>query len=286
MDVYDVLCELWRKSDYMAALTTAWKIPRPDDYRFFFSQVQQVRHVRDFTLRELIFRACRQAVSISFAGQAERQRAARWVEEFLRDFSPPDVLVNYSDGGEEVYQQAMIRAHLYCVRAALVGQEQPATQSTPEDFAGHEFAEIVQQTGLPIVFFRALFHALLPEEQKSGDFQLSPSAVSLTVFLVEENPGKNLDSGIVATLTLELIPEGSGVLFPEPALAFVRRNPSFREAEQTACRYAQRLGLWKTDHDVCWLLERQDRQPLNPLLKGSSMGFAFALGLAKLLTPS
>lgn len=286
MDVYDVLCELWRKNDYMAALTTAWRIPPPDDYRFFFSQVQQVRHVRDLTLRELIFRACRQAVAISFAGQSEHRRATRWVEEFLSDFSPSDILVSHSDSSEaEAYRRAMIRAHLDCVRVSLLGHKLSSAQMEPDEFPGYEFVTIMQETGLPEAFFRALCLALLPEEYERNNPHPSHSTISLTVFLVEENLDKNRDPGVVATLTLELIPEGSGILFPAPVLAFVRRNSSFREAEQTACRYAQRLSLWKTDHDICWSLERQDRQPLNPLLKGSSMGSAFALGLVKLLTP-
>lgn len=277
MDVYVVLRELWRNSDYMGALTAAWTLPATDNYPYFLSAVQ----VRDLTLRELIFRACRQAVAISFAGQSEQQRAVHWVDAFLHEFSPPAVLLDHGDGGEaEAYRRAMIRAHLLCVRALLLRQDKEQPWTASDVVLSQEFLAIVQATDLPMAFFRALLSSLFPEEHRTADVDEKRPTVSLTAFLVGERT-----AGVAATLTLALQSGGSGVLFPASSLAFVRRDPAFLTAEQTARRYMERLELWKADYDVCWLVERRDGQPIGAL-KGSSMGFAFALGLAKLLTSS
>lgn len=99
---------------------------------------------------------------------------------------------------------------------------------------------------------------------------------SLTVLLVDEAR----DDGVVATLTLEFVANGTGALYPDPALAFVYRDWEFRQAEDWARNYVQRRGLWQKEWDVRWRLERRDRQPISALT-GPSMGGAFALGLAK-----
>ena len=105
--------------------------------------------------------------------------------------------------------------------------------------------------------------------------------MSLTALLV----GKTQRQGIVAILSLEQRSGGSGLCYPAPDLAFVRRDSTFREAAHNACTYVTDAGLWKADQDVCWRVERRDGQPITTLT-GSSMGFAFALGLAKLFASS
>jgi hypothetical protein len=275
MDVNDLLGELWRNNDYMGMLTAVWKLSKRYNYRSLQSWV------RDMTLRDLIFRACRQAVAISSAGKSERQRAQDWVEAFLRDFSPPAALIDHGDGREaEIYRQAMIRAHLYCVRSILLTKGRQADKSLVPLSPPQDFTAFAEETSLPLGFFRLLLHALLLEEQpeaQPGDTSLT---VSLIVFLVE---GRT--SGVAAILKLERLPDGDGLLLPSPTLAFVRRDLAFRDAEENARRYVESLGIWKMDHDVCWSLERRDGRPLG-FLQGPSRGFAFALGLVKLLAPS
>jgi hypothetical protein len=281
MDAYTIVRELWLNSDYMGALTAVWKLPATDNYAYLLSSVQ----LRDLTLRELVFRACRQAVAVSFAGLAERQRAVQWVETFLRDFSPPAALIAHSDREEERndaedYRRAMIHSHLHCVRVILLRQGKLPPGALADASLSRELTMAAQKTDLPLPFFHSLLCALLPEEHGIEHLQTQHPTVSLTALLAGERT-----AGIVATLTLALIPGGSGIVFPAPALAFVRRDDAFRKAEQAALSYVKNLGLWKADYDVCWQLERRDGQAIGAL-KGSSMGFAFALGLAKLLTPS
>jgi hypothetical protein len=280
MDAYTILRELWLNSDYMGALTAVWKLPATDNYPYLLSSVR----LRDLTLRELVFRACRQAVAVSFAGPSERQRAAQWVEAFLRDFSPPAALIAHSDREEErdeaeTYRRAMIHSHLHCVRVILLRQGKLPPRTLADASLSRELAVVAQETDLPLSFFFSLLVALLPEKPGTEQLQAQHPTVSLTALLAGERT-----AGIVATLTVELIPGGPGIVFPAPALAFVRRDDAFRKAEQAALGYVKSLGLWKTGYDVCWQLERRDGQAIGAL-KGSSMGLAFALGLAKLLIP-
>ena len=94
---------------------------------------------------------------------------------------------------------------------------------------------------------------------------------------------------VLATLKLELLPQGSGRIFPDPAsLLFVSQDDSFRSATEAARESARELlGAIPEDLDVRWSLTRHDRLPLSRLSQGSA-GAAFALGLTALwaLTPN
>lgn len=97
------------------------------------------------------------------------------------------------------------------------------------------------------------------------------------------------DQGVVADVQLDLIPDGAGCFYPSPALAFVRRDADFLQAEADARTCVQEhYGLWAPMWDVRWSLRRRDGQllPLDFLqetdLEGDSLGAAWALGIAKL----
>lgn len=100
--------------------------------------------------------------------------------------------------------------------------------------------------------------------------------LSMTVLLVDTARNE----GVVATLTLELLPHGSGELYPAPALAFLR-DDDFRQAEDNARASLEQTSVAYKHQDVRWRLQRHDNKPLTSL-SGPSMGAAFALGIGKL----
>lgn len=291
MNDYDHIRELWTQHDYMGVVSAAWYLPATENYPYLRSIVR----LHDFTLSELVSRACQQAVTSSLLPQPDQtlhEQASRWVAGLLHDFSPPAVLVDHSDGDEaEAFRSHMLQAHLLCVIIALQMRQDEgegdavATQAEADtafdtqvcERVSHHCGQIAQATDLPLAFFRDLLYSFLPESKDPRRLPSSATAVSLTALLVS----KVQRQGIVATLSLESRSGGSGVCYPAPDLAFVRRDPTFREAEHNACTYVKDAGLWKAEHDVCWRVTRRDGQLINTLT-GASMGFAFALGLAKL----
>ena len=98
----------------------------------------------------------------------------------------------------------------------------------------------------------------------------------MTVLLVD----MARNEGVVATLTLEMLPDGSGELYPAPAFAFLR-DDDFRQAEDNARAYLEQTSFANKHKDVRWRLQRRDNKPLTSL-SGHSMGAAFALGIGKL----
>lgn len=162
----------------------------------------------------------------------------------------------------------MVQAHLLCAWAAVHHGHWP-TQTVPDEALGQAVAE----TALARGFLRDLAQELL-----RGQLRQKARQQALTVLLVDPA----MDTGVVATLRLELMPGGDRQLYPIPALAFVARDAAFCQAEHAASAYAQQVGLWPEGWDVRWQLERRDRHPIGTLT-GPSLGGALALGLAKLL---
>jgi hypothetical protein len=293
MNDYDRIRDLWTRHDYTGVVSAAWRLPAVEHYPYLRSVVR----LHDFTLSELVSRACQQAASGAWSpqhDQTRRQQAIRWVADLLHDFSPPAALVDHGDGDEaEAFRSHMLRAHLLCVSIALwLPYEQgeadagdtkadagPAFDAQLCECVSHHCGQIAEETNLPLAFFRDLLYSFLAESKDPHRLPASATTVSLTALLVS----KTQRQGVVATLSLEPRSGGSGLCYPTPDLAFVRRDPTFREAEHNACTYVKDAGLWKADHDVRWRVTRRDGQPINTLT-GSSMGFAFALGLAKLFT--
>ena len=135
--------------------------------------------------------------------------------------------------------------------------------------AQHRTAPVSGQ--LPLGFFRDLTQDLLGEPPRKAERDLS-----LTVVLVD----RARNEGVVATLTLELMPDGSGGFYPIPELALIR-DPDFRQAQDDARAYSEGVGLWQKGRDVRWRLHRRDGKPIINLT-GPSIGAPFALGLVKL----
>lgn len=123
----------------------------------------------------------------------------------------------------------------------------------------------------PPGFCRDLSLALLGQPLRQAERDLS-----MTVLLVD----MARNEGVVTTLTLELLPDGSGELYPTPALAFLR-DDDFRQAEDNARTYLEQTSFADTHKDIRWRLQRHDNKPLTSL-SGPSLGAAFALGVSKL----
>ena len=123
----------------------------------------------------------------------------------------------------------------------------------------------------PPGFCRDLSLALLGQPLRQAERDLS-----LTVLLVD----MARNEGVVATLTLEMLPDGSGELYPAPAFAFLR-DDDFRQAEGNARAYLEQTSFVGKHKDVRWRLQRRDNKPLTSL-SGPSLGAAFALGIGKL----
>jgi len=154
-----------------------------------------------------------------------------------------------------------------------------------------DLIDIAKETGLPVGLMRDLTLELLSKESSAEEPHWKQSLIGLLVEKVVKEE-KVEEEGVVATLTLELMPRGKPMpkpgddeaLYPIPELAFVQRANGFPEAEKSACQYVRGEGLWPKGFDVRWSLDRRDGKPLPPVLEGNSLGGAFALGLAKLFS--
>jgi CHASE2 domain-containing sensor protein len=163
----------------------------------------------------------------------------------------------------------VVRAHLLCAHLALHYD----SSLQPEEL-DDLLRPIAEDTGCARGFLRDLTWAFLsprPSLQPVGTEELY-------VLLVEEGR----DQGVVGLLSLHLMPNGTGALYPHHELALVLRDAPFRQAEHHAQTYVQALGLWPQDLDVRWQVTRPfDNRPVRRLA-GASMGAAWALSLAKL----
>jgi CHASE2 domain-containing sensor protein len=202
------------------------------------------------------FAACREIVH-----QQDRRTLELWFDP--NDSIKQDIL-NF-----DASRSAVLCAHLLCARLALAYD--PDTTLDEFDRLLHPIAET---TGCAPGFLRDLTWAFLPHEPS-----LEPErAEELYVLLVEEGR----DQGVVGLLSLQLLPHGTGALYPQHELALVLRDSQFRQAEHEAHTYVDALGLWPEGKDVRWRLTRPfDNRPVRRLV-GASMGAAFALGLSKL----
>jgi hypothetical protein len=198
------------------------------------------------------FRACRDAVQ-----RNDRTTLETWLD--AGDVIKQEIA---QFNGTEAAQ--MVRTHILCGLAVCRVREMALQQlidTLPEAVS----------VNVPLGFCRDLMRALLEEPLRKAERNLS-----LAVLLVDIARNE----GIEATLTLELMPDGRGKLYPIPELAFMR-DKDFHQAEDNARACVEGAGLWQKDWDVRWRLQRRDGKPL-VTLSGPSMGAAFALGLAKL----
>lgn len=229
------------------------------------------------------FQACRHAVKAN-----DIETLEKWLNE---EDECKQAIMCYS-GGDDVF-----RAHLLCARTILQhGCWMSNNRTVPDDALCQEVAD---KTRLPMGFLQDLTQELLTEEQKleeekrkvqddlsfilCGDLRPAEQEQLLPVLLVELDTARRKEDGVVADLTLELMPDGNRMLYPIPALALVPRDEAFRQAENNARQYVhQCLKLWPEGYDVRWRLQIREK-PLFPRLGGNSAGAAFALGLLKLL---
>jgi CHASE2 domain-containing sensor protein len=194
-----------------------------------------------------------------------RQRNTHTLELWLNHTDPIKQDILNFDASHSV----MLRAHLLCARLALTYD-----QHTQQDELDDLLHPIMEETGLARGFLRDLTWALLAH----GPAPQPERIEELYVLLVEEGR----DQGVVGVLSLHLMSNGTGDLYPQHELAFVFRDQPFRQAEQDACTYVHSLGLWPEGRDICWRLTRPfDNRPIRRLT-GTSMGAAFVLGLSKL----
>jgi hypothetical protein len=184
---------------------------------------------------------CRNAVH-----RKERVQLTTWLEH-----PSPDIQDIVEFNGAEAAQ--LTRLHLHCALAACAA----SAQILPEASRG---------------FCRDLMLLLSGAQPRSAERE-----VCIMTLLVDTARNE----GVVATLTLELLTDGQGELYPTPELAFLR-DADFQQAEATACAALQATPFWSHHHDVRWRLQRRDGKPVTNL-SGPSMGAAFALGMGRLL---
>lgn len=165
----------------------------------------------------------------------------------------------------------MMGVHLACALAAIA--HQPWTSGTLP-LNGLAAISSQFQHPPPDGFLRDLI-----AELGGFGFRLPRQTIQIPVLLVDTQE----DEGVVANLTLDLMPDGEGQLYPIPKLAFVHRDAEFLKAEADAKACVQQMGLWQDGYDIRWGLERRDGKPLSAELIGNSVGGALAVALAKLL---
>jgi hypothetical protein len=115
-----------------------------------------------------------------------------------------------------------------------------------------------------------------------NDFWKTPKPIkdseNITVLLIEQK------LGITGKLILERTDPGSGILYPDPkTMSFVSISETFQKATQNAVGFARGEKLWKSTEDIRWRIIRNDANQIRKL-EGESLGGAFAMGLAKLMS--
>ncbi len=171
----------------------------------------------------------------------------------------------------------MVRAHLLCALTAL-DHQQWTSDTVPTDALQ---AIQHQLTNPPTHQLSLAFLRDLTQELLGGQGVRAQREATITALLVD----KAHNSGVVATLTLELLSDGSGAIFPCVAQAFLP-DATFLGAVDNARQYVQRQGLWRDGCDVRWRLSlRRDNRLILTSLTGDSAGLVFVLTLRKLFDP-
>ncbi len=213
------------------------------------------------------FQACRAAMAnndrLTIDGWLERPSA---VQHACLQFDPTP-------------EGAVARAHLRCAQAILRTPRSAPHAPDPEAVLQTLQAAGVDLTEPSVNWWRDLLYKLQTPDPESARPPLDVLRDDLKVGLVEVDGSQ--ERGEVAQLTLELMAAGQGKLYPDIALAFVRRDVEYCAAEQAVCSYLRTAGVWPAAWDVRWKITRPDEAPLLTLAGGSSSA-ALGLGLAKL----
>lgn len=112
----------------------------------------------------------------------------------------------------------------------------------------------------------------LLQVRKSGSVQLPVVMVT--------GDWSGLARGVSATLQLDLMEEGSGVAYPAAENCLVPVDESFLKSLVNVREFLRQAGLWDETCDIRWTIRSQ--QPVT-LLRGGSLGSAFALGIGELV---
>jgi hypothetical protein len=268
MDKCQKVYNLWKDGQRMAALSQAWKLPPLYDYPSLIGMLHD-----DLDLRDLVVSACREAIQEAQHGNSSA--VTRWLDSLWHNFFPPPALIDHGDddANSMAYRSQMLQAHLRCT------QEVVNRQWTSDTIALNDLRPFAEELDMPLGFLHDLVQDLFPAVNNSKHARQPVRALSLTSLLVDTVQ----DRGVVANLTLELMPDGNEMLYPAPQLAFVARDDEFRQAEANAHTYVQKTErLWPNNQDIRWRLERRDGKRLSSALVGDSLGGAFGLGLLRL----
>lgn len=199
------------------------------------------------------FRACRDAVQ-----KDDWTSLASWLDP---DDPAKQNIIEFN--GQEAART--VRVHLQCGLSTF--HNRTPEHNEPIIEAPHDIPPEV-----PLGLWRDLTQELLGLPPRTTERE-----VSLNTLLVDTARNE----GMLTTLTLGLVPDGNGDLYPTPAFAFIR-DATFCQAENDAREWLEHAGLAPEKHDIRWQLQRHDGKPFVNLT-GPSMGAAFALGMAKLL---
>ncbi len=167
------------------------------------------------------FTTCRTAVA-----EDDRQSIAAWLntaDENKQEF------LNFNEGK----YAAVARAHLLCAQAILEAARTEEGPQVPDDAVLQALADQVPTLSWPLNWWRDVIYALHPLETAS------PALASQTLRVLLVDSERPQHPGVVAALTLDLLPGGSGALYPAVPMAFESesRDDAFRTAEQSVCLY-------------------------------------------------
>jgi hypothetical protein len=188
--------------------------------------------------------------------------------------------------GQDAFERLMTFAATTAAPAPRTGAFR-GTMTPAEYWAG------VLRPWIASVEWRASFSAawlmdvlhLLTERNSSSERWNAARRVdskTATLALLVRTGDKGAPRGVVATLLVEALAEGSGTVYPDPAKhAFLRADTEFTRSIAAAIDCVRREGLWAApSHDLRWSLSRDDGAEIVDVA-GPSAGLAFGLCFAQ-----
>jgi hypothetical protein len=167
------------------------------------------------------------------------------------------------------FQKAVIRFHEACTRA----------MSNDHRFGGEPDKQTLDALAKKHRFPQVVARALCRELKGDHRDQVLASSVTQAALVLEDGEGQVMD------LTLELIEDGSGEIYPAPEMLFVETDPDFCDAITQAFRWIKGKELLPDTCDVRWRLKTQSSNHIWPdRITGDSAGGAFLFALVQLVT--
>jgi hypothetical protein len=178
-----------------------------------------------------------------------------------------ELIVFLGKSAESKDRQIMAQAHLDCSHL-LLNHLSPPTQ---------EICQIVSQTGLQLGFIRELWEELGTGRRRSHEGE--PVHTLFPLVIVRE------DRAVLAKFIFERIPNGFGDIYLDADQGFTLRDAEFKRAMANSAAYARtHFSSSPIDaFDIRVRIEVLDKQAVPEIeaIGGPSIGFAFAMGLAK-----